>query len=52
MIHAYTPPTTDVVAWTERLFPEGDVGVAHTDSCDASSFGDECEGGCPAVDRA
>lgn len=48
LVHATTPVTDDVQAWLERAFPEGDAYIEHdNNTCDMSSAGDECEGGCP-----
>lgn len=46
-LQATTPVTDDVQAWLERTFPEGDAYIEHEATCDMSSCGDECEGGCP-----
>lgn len=49
MIHGYTEPTADYLAWVDARYPERDVIVEHTSACDQQSHGDECIGGCPIV---
>lgn len=45
----YTEPTSDVRAWLDARYPEGDVVLEHTSDCDRQSTGDECAGGCAVL---